>query len=127
MRKSLIDALFSKTRRSVLGAVLLQPEKWWYLSDLAKYLHTTPSSLQRELASFVEGDLLESRKDGNRVYYRVNKSCPVIQELQSLFIKTTGIADVIKSALKRKNADIDYLFMDQLPEEKKFPQAMLML
>jgi len=106
---------------------LLQPEKWWYLSDLAKYLHTTPSSLQRELASFVEGDLLESRKDGNRVYYRVNKSCPVIQELQSLFIKTTGIADVIKSALKRKNADIDYLFMDQLPEEKKFPQAMLML
>lgn len=106
-----MDALFSKTRQEVLAAVVLHPKKWWYLSDLASHIGRPPSSLQMELASLVACDLLLTRKDGNRVYYQVSPSCPVLEELQSLLIKTTGVADVVRSALKKHFDNIDYAFI----------------
>lgn len=111
MRKLLLDVLFPKTRQALLSAILLRPEKWWYLTDLAKHLGVRPSSLQRELASLVSGDLLVSRRDGNRVYYKVNPDCPVLQELQVLFVKTAGIADVVESSVKKFSDKIAVAFI----------------
>jgi len=111
MRKHILDALFPRTRQAVLSAVLLRPDKWWYLTDLAKHLGVSPSSLQRELASLVNGDLLNSRKDGKRVYYKVNQDCPIVEELQTMFVKTSGIADVISSSLKRFGGKIEVAFV----------------
>ena len=111
MRKSVLDALFPKTRQAVLSALLLHPDKWWYLTDLARHLRVTPSSLQRELASLVEGDLLIRRKDGKRVYYMVNKDCPIAKELQAVFVKTVGIADVVASCIRKFRAKIDVAFV----------------
>lgn len=111
MRKLLLDALFPKTRQAVLSAYLLHPDRWWYLSDLAQHLNLTPSSLQRELASLSEVNLLETRKDGNRIYYRANPSCPGIQDLQALLIKTAGIAEIVRSALAKFMKDINLAFI----------------
>ena len=111
MRKYILDALFPRTRQAILSAVLLRPDKWWYLTDLAKHLELSPSSLQRELASLVSGDLLTSRKDGKRVYYKVNQDCPIVEELQTIFVKTSGIADVINSSLRRLGGKIEIAFV----------------
>ena len=111
MRKSSLDALFPKTRQSVLSACLLHPEKWWYLSDLAQFLHLTPSSLQRELASLSTAGVLEVKREGNRVYYKANMDWPASQELQALFIKTAGVADVIKLAIKKFIGNFDFAFI----------------
>jgi len=111
MGKHVLDALFPRTRQAILSAVLLRPDKWWYLTDLANYLGVSPSSLQREIASLVNSDLLISRKDGKRVYYRINQNCPIVEELQAIFVKTSGIADVIRSCLKRFGDKIEIAFV----------------
>lgn len=111
MRKSSLDALFPKTRQSVLSACLLRPEKWWYLSDLAQYLRLTPSSLQRELAALSAAGILEVKREGNRVYYKANMAWPASQELQALFIKTVGIADAVRVALKNFIGHLDFAFI----------------
>ena len=111
MRKSILDALFPKTRQAILSACLLHPDKWWYLSDLANHLGLSPSSLQRELASLTSAEILESRKEGNRVYYKANPSLPGVTDLQSLLIKTGGVADVIKSVLKKHSDQIELAFI----------------
>jgi predicted nucleotidyltransferase len=90
---------------------LLRPDKWWYLTDLAKHLGVSPSSLQRELASLLNGNLLINRKDGKRVYYKINQDCPIVEELQTIFVKTSGIADVIKACLKRYGGKIEIAFV----------------
>ena len=52
MRNStLLDALFPETRQQVLAATLMQPEKWWYLSDLAEYTGLAISGILREVGS----------------------------------------------------------------------------
>jgi DNA-binding transcriptional ArsR family regulator len=111
MRKTILDSLFPRTRQAILSAILLRPDKWWYLTDLAKHLGVSPSSLQRELASLVNGDLLINRKDGKRVYYKVNQGCPIVAELQVIFVKASGIVDVINSPLKRFSGKIEIAFV----------------
>ncbi len=44
---SVLTALFSHVRQGVLAATLGQPDKWWYLSELADRLGPGPSSSQK--------------------------------------------------------------------------------
>lgn len=111
MRKSSSETLFPHTRQVILAACALQPEKWWYLSDLALFLELTPSTLQRELASLTAAGILNRRKDGNRVYYQVNSDWPAIKDLQRLLIKTSGVADVVRTALKKFSDQISFAFI----------------
>jgi len=100
MRKPVIDALFSKTKQNILSATVINPDKWWYLSDLAKSINTSPSSLQRDLLNMTSTGILEKRQEGNRIYYRANKECPVFDELQGIIVKTVGIHDKLFSVLQ---------------------------
>jgi DNA-binding transcriptional ArsR family regulator len=78
MRKSLVlDALFPAIRQEILAATLLEPQKRWYLTELASHLGTSPSSLQRELGALTRSGLLEHRQDGRRTYYKANTASPV--------------------------------------------------
>ena len=94
-----IDALFSKPVQGILSAVLLERDEPWYMSDLAKRLERTPSTIQRPLESLVAAGILQRSTDGNRVYYSRDPDCPFLHELQSLLIKTVGLADILKDLL----------------------------
>ena len=112
MRKSrALDVLFPRIRQALLAATLLHPERWWYLSDLAKHLGTRPSSLQRELAALVDAGILNRRQDGNRVYFQPNPDCPFLPELQGLLVKTVGVVDVLHDVLSRFVTRLDWAFI----------------
>jgi uncharacterized protein len=100
MRKTKsLDALFPKTRQAVFGAMLIDPARSWYLSDLARRLEVTPSSLQRELHSLVRGGILRRNADGNRVYFRIDPDCPFLSELRGIILKTVGLRNVLQECL----------------------------
>jgi len=102
-----LDALLPKTKQHLLSAILLQPERSWYLSELARRLRVPPSSLQRELAQFVEAGIATKRHDGNRVYFQADRACPIFEELSQMVAKTAGLADIVRSALTPLKAKID--------------------
>jgi DNA-binding transcriptional ArsR family regulator len=109
MRKSsVLDALFPAVRQGVLAATLMHADQWWYMSDLAAHLGRTPSSLQRELASLTGAGVLESRVEGNRVYYRANSESPFFAELKGLLTKTLGVVEVLREALAPLSDDIQW-------------------
>jgi predicted nucleotidyltransferase len=83
----------------VLAATLTRPEKWWYLSELAEFLHTRPSSLQRELSSLGQSGILQQRKDGRRTYFKAETRSPIFRELRSIFEKTVGLIPTLRVAL----------------------------
>jgi predicted nucleotidyltransferase len=96
-----IDVLFSKTRQGVLSATYGQPDRWWYMSELAAYLATTPSSLQRELHAFVRSGVLRQKREGKRVYYQAETSLPLFPELRAIVEKTLGVPELVRRALNR--------------------------
>jgi DNA-binding transcriptional ArsR family regulator len=97
---SLLDSLISHTRQQVLSAALLQPERRWYLLELARHLGVRPSSLQRELKLLTEAGILKRDRNGNRVYFQADASCPIFTELAQILAKTVGIVDVLKEVLE---------------------------
>lgn len=100
MRKNAtLDALFPTIRVGVLSATMLQPEHWWFMTELARHLEVTPSSLQRELESLVAAGLLLRREDGRRAYFKANMGAPQFPELRGLIEKTAGIVPVLKAAM----------------------------
>ena len=112
MRKSsLLDALFPRVRQDILATLLLHPDRRWSLSDLARHLHVTPSSLQRELASLTGAGILRREADGNRVYYQAEADYPLLPELQGLFVKTVGLADKVKAVLEPFWDEIELAFI----------------
>ncbi|MDO9170287.1 MAG: hypothetical protein Q7W29_00470 [bacterium] len=112
MRKSFfINTIMPQTRSRILGTTLLNPERWWYLSDLANHLQVRPSSLQRELSALVAAGILRRRRDGNRVYFQPDPGCPVFSELRGLMLKTVGLVDVLREALMPFSARISWAFV----------------
>src|ERR1700733_963254 len=102
MRKSpILDALFPEIRQKLLAATLLSPEKWWYLTELATHLGTSPSSLQRELDSLTKGGVLTRKQDGRRTYYKAQVESPIFESLRGLLSRTVGLIPALQSELAR--------------------------
>jgi predicted nucleotidyltransferase len=96
---AILVALFPETRARMLGTMLLRPEKKWYLTELATFLHTQPSSLQREMDALSKAGLLRQWRDGRRVYLKADTNSPVFQDLRGLFEKTMGIVPLLQQEL----------------------------
>ena len=112
MRKTApLAALFPTVRGEVLAATLTQPDKWWYLSELAQFIGTRPSSLQRELKALVDGGILERRREGTRIYFKADTRSPMFPELRGLLDKTAGLLPTIRVTLEPFQARIDCAFV----------------
>jgi predicted nucleotidyltransferase len=98
-KKSLIAVLLPKSRRGVLAATVMHPEKWWFLADLARHLGVPPSSLQREMNSLVQAGILLRKQEGRQVYFKPDPNCPILGELQGIMTKTLGLVDVLREIL----------------------------
>lgn len=100
MRNSnILEVLFPDIRSKILATLLLQPEKQWFLSELAQYLGSQPSSLQREVEALSRAGLLEQTKDGRRVYFKADTDSPVFSDLKGLFEKTAGLIPILRKEL----------------------------
>jgi predicted nucleotidyltransferase len=95
-----LDALMPKTRQGILAALLVQPDKPWYVSALARRLGVPPSSLQREVHGLTRAGILKTHRQGRMVYVQANADSPLFPELRSLLLKTAGLTDVLADALR---------------------------
>lgn len=106
-----LDALITQTKQQVMAATLLQPERSWYLLELARHLGVRPSSIQRELKALTEVGILKRIQNGNRVYFKADAACPIFNELSQILAKTVGLADVLHESLRPLADLIDVTFV----------------
>jgi DNA-binding transcriptional ArsR family regulator len=106
-----LDALLPKTRQGILAATLVQPEKAWYVSELARRMGVPASSLQRELRDLQEVGILKTQRQGRMVYYQANTDSPIFPDLRGLLLKTAGLVEVLAHALKPIAARLRIVFV----------------
>lgn len=106
-----LDALLPKTRQGILAATLVQPERSWYVSELARRLRVPSSSLQRELQDLTEAGILKSHRQGRMVYYQANAESPLFPDLRGLLLKTAGLVDLLADVLKPLRPKIRLAFV----------------
>jgi predicted nucleotidyltransferase len=96
---TLADALFSKVQQRVLSVLFISPERSFYTNEIVRLVNTGVGAVQRELAKLEASGLVRVQKIGNQKHYQSNRDAPIFEELRSIFIKTAGLADVLRSAL----------------------------
>jgi uncharacterized protein len=96
---STADALFSRAKRSVLGLLFTHPDEAYHTRAIARAVGISVGAVQRELQGLAAAGILSRREEGRQVYYQANHECPIFPDLQSLAVKTMGVADVLRSAL----------------------------
>ncbi|HLY59861.1 MAG TPA: ArsR family transcriptional regulator [Terriglobia bacterium] len=108
---SSLDVLLPRTRQAILAATYLHPARWWFMRELARQLGVPASSLQRELISLVKGGILRRKREGRQVYFQAATDSPIFADLRGIILKTAGLADVIRAALKPFSHSIRWAFI----------------
>ena len=72
-RKSLADALFTKTQQRVLGVLFGEPDRSFYASELIRTARTGSGAAQRELARLEHSGLVVGRRIGHQKHYQATQ------------------------------------------------------
>lgn len=96
----LAETLFSDYRRRILALLLLRPDENFHVREISRLTGVPAGSLHRELKLLSDAGLLSRQAMGNQVRYRAERSCPIFHELAGIFRKTSGLADIIRTALQ---------------------------
>lgn len=110
-RKSLADALFTKTQQRVLRVLFGQPERSFYASELIREAGTGSGAAQRELARLERSGIIAARRIGNQKHYQANAGSPLFSELRNIVLKTVGLAEPLRDGLKPLSSAIRAAFV----------------
>jgi DNA-binding transcriptional ArsR family regulator len=109
--ESLLSVLFPRVRAEVLRLLFADASRELHLRDLTRQSGLGLGTMQGELEKLSAADLVTSRRDGNRRYYRANASHPLFSNLQQLVLKTAGLKEVLAEALHGlKGVDVAFVF-----------------
>jgi predicted nucleotidyltransferase len=99
MNAMLETLLGSKLRAKVLGWLFTHPDERYFVRQLTTLVGEDSTNVSRELARMEKIGVLVSTTEGKQKYYQANRQSPLFNELHGLIVKTTGVVDVLRSAL----------------------------
>jgi predicted nucleotidyltransferase len=103
--------LFGKTRRAILSLLFTHADESFYLRRIVRLTGLGIGPVQRELKQLVNAGIITREKSGNQVYFQANSRSPIFLELRAIIVKTSGLSDVLKSALSELAEKITLAFV----------------
>ena len=107
----LLSLLFPRVRAEILRLLFVDAQIELHLRELMRQSGLSLGTVQEELEKLHAAELVISRRDGNRRYYRANLNHPLFRDLQQLVLKTSGLRDVLAKALRNiRGIDLAFVF-----------------
>lgn len=112
MGTSLASALFTPVQRRVLALLFGQPQRRFQSAELIRLARSGTGATHRQLQRLASSGLVLVTKEGNQKYYQANRELPIFPDLHGLILKTVGIVEPIRDALRllAKNIDAAFVF-----------------
>ena len=115
----LAELLSSRARAEIFRLLFGGMGEELHVREIERRSGLNDSTLRQELRKLVRLDLVQSRRDSNRVYYRAKTLNPLYPEIRNLVLKTSGLSDVLKSALTDKRIHVAFVFGSIASEQEK--------
>lgn len=101
----------SKIRQKIILLFVYNPDKDYYLHEIARLVGSSAGTTQRELERLAENGLLIQEKRGNSKYFKLNTNSAIFNDFKNIVDKTIGLENILKTTLeKAKNIDFAFLF-----------------
>jgi DNA-binding transcriptional ArsR family regulator len=98
--QNILSALFASSARvALLRIFLLDPNRSYYQRQLEGATGMALRAIQRELERLVNIELLYRHQEGNRAYYTVDPSFPLLADLRSMVMIAGDFVDRLRGEL----------------------------
>lgn len=110
-KTGLAQALFSQVQLRVLHLLFGQPDQQFNGSQIIQLARSGSGAVQRELGKLTKAGLLIMTVSGNQKLYQANRQSPIFEEIHGLILKTVGLLEPLRSALKALSPGIRVAFV----------------
>lgn len=100
----------SKAKRSLLKLFLTNPDRAFYIREIAKLTGEPFNAVRRELGHLEKAGLIKSHREGNLKFYSLVKEFPLYSELKRIVYATIGVGDYLTAKL-RDSKQIELAFI----------------
>lgn len=100
----------SKIRQRILILFVYNPEKAYYINEVARKVGTSSGTAQRELEKLLSSGILVKEKKANSIFFRLNTVSNVVSDVKSIIDKTIGIEYLLGEAFKNED-NIEFMFL----------------
>lgn len=107
---TLAELLSSRTRAEVFRLLFGLRETPLHLHEMKRQTGLAVATVRQELKRLARLGLVVQKKDGNRTYYTANPSHPLFPEVRALVLKTCGLADTLRNALRAPEIRCAFVF-----------------
>ena len=108
---SLADALFSRVQQRVLALLFGQPDRRFQSAELIRLAKGGTGAVHRELTRLADAGWLTVTRSGNQKHYQANREAPAFAELHGLVVKTVGVVEPLRRALRPRSKEIHAAFV----------------
>ena len=106
----LAEILSSKVRAEIFRLLFGIQKRELHVREIERQAGLSIATVRQELQKLVQMQLLITRRDGNRLYYRANTEHPLFPDIRTIVLKTSGMVEVLKRALNKKGIRIAFIF-----------------
>ncbi len=107
----LAEILSSRIRAEIFRLLFGTSTEELHMREIERRSGYAIGTIQTELKKSLRLNLVKKRKDGNRLYYQANRENPLYPVIRSLVLKTIGLVDILKNALREdSNINIAFVF-----------------
>lgn len=71
-----------------------------HLREIHRQTTLSLGTVRQDIRKLAKLGLVTERRDGNRLYYAANQAHPLYPDIRQLVLKTVGLVDIIRKALK---------------------------
>jgi len=106
----LTEILSSRTRAEIFRLLFGASGGALHTREIQRRAGSSVGAVQQELQKLRRLGIVDAHKDGNRVAYTANRSHPLYPEIHRLVLKTSGLADVLRTALTHPKIEWAFVF-----------------
>lgn len=115
----LAEILSSRARAEIFRLLFRGTDEELHIREIQRRSGLNDSTIRQELQKLVRLDLIQGRRDGNRVYYRANRENSLYADIRNIVLKTVGLAEALKDALQDDRIRIAFVFGSIAKGEEK--------
>jgi predicted nucleotidyltransferase len=116
---SLAGIFSSKVKAEIFRLLFGLAGQELHLREIARQSGLNVATVHHELQHLTKLALVETRKDGNRVYFRANDHHPLYPEIHNLVLKTSGLVDLLREPLSHEGIHLAFVFGSIASDEDK--------
>lgn len=95
----------------MLNLMFLNPDKKYYLAEIAKILGKEPSAYQHYVETFIQEGVFCDERIGNMRFFWLNKNYHLYNEIKNIIAKTIGIEARLKTLFEKiDSVELSFIF-----------------